>query len=182
METPINKPYDKDWCYYSDLPSPIHYLNMKEPILIQHKSYPDNRGSYTPIPLDIEDINWTQCSISTNDKEGTFRGMHYQTNPPQTKYIKVIKGSIIDFIYDLNTGELYYYTLNSDNALLIPNHFAHGFLTLEDNTIVSYLVEGEWNPNSEKSIVWHTIEELKKIVQENTVGELIISDKDANGK
>lgn len=81
---------------------------MNHQILSEHKSFLDERGSFTPLPLDKIDINWTQCSISVNDKIGTFRGMHYQINPPQIKYIKVIKGRIIDFIYDLNTHQLYH--------------------------------------------------------------------------
>jgi dTDP-4-dehydrorhamnose 3,5-epimerase-like enzyme len=59
---------------------------------------------------------------------------------------------------------------------------AHGFLTLEDMTIVTYMVKGDYNPNSEHSIVWHTIDEVKKVIESNIDGELIISDKDNEGK
>jgi dTDP-4-dehydrorhamnose 3,5-epimerase-like enzyme len=59
---------------------------------------------------------------------------------------------------------------------------AHGFLTLEDDTIVTYMVKGEYNPDSEHSIVWHTIDEVKKVILDNIEGELIISDKDNEGK
>ena len=81
---------------------------------IEHLTYEDNRGSYTPIQTNELGIEWEQCSISINDKKGTFRGLHYQTNPPQTKYIKVIKGSIIDFMLNLDTNELNYFTLGSN--------------------------------------------------------------------
>ena len=152
---------------------------------IQHKTYNDNRGSYTPISTTQLGIDWEQCSISINTHKGTFRGLHYQTNPPQTKYIKVIKGSIIDFLYNLNTGELKYYTLDENEAILVPDNMAHGFLTLEDNTIVTYMVKGEWNPNSEHSIVWDSVEEVKDII-ETMLRELevniTISDKDKIGK
>jgi dTDP-4-dehydrorhamnose 3,5-epimerase-like enzyme len=59
---------------------------------------------------------------------------------------------------------------------------AHGFLTLEDDTIVTYMVKGEYNPESEHSIVWHTIDELKQVIESNIEGELIISHKDNEGK
>ena len=149
---------------------------------IKHLTFNDNRGSYTPISTTELDIEWDQCSISINDKKGTFRGLHYQTNPPQTKYIKVVKGSIIDFLYNLDTKELQYFTLGSNEAILVPNNMAHGFLTLEDMTIVTYMVEGDYNPNSEHSIVWHTIDSVKQVIESNIDDELIISTKDNLGK
>ena len=154
---------------------------MKQETL-QHKTFNDSRGSYTPIQTNQLGIEWEQCSISVNDKRGTFRGLHYQTNPPQTKYIKVIKGSIIDFMLNLDTNELLYFTLGSNQAILVPDNMAHGFLTLEDDAIVTYMVKGEYNPQSEHSIVWHTIDEVKKVILDNTDGNLIISDKDNEGK
>ena len=175
-----------DWCHYSGMPSPLAYMNNNNNNMkietIEHKTYEDNRGSYTPISTNQLGQEWEQCSISVNDKKGTFRGLHYQTNPPQTKYIKVIKGSIIDFMLNLDTNELLYFTLNSNQAILVPDNMAHGFLTLEDDTIVTYMVKGEYNPDSEHSIVWHTIDELKEVILDNTDGYLIISDKDNEGK
>ncbi len=150
---------------------------------IEHKTFKDNRGSYTPISTTELGQTWTQCSISVNDKEFTFRGLHYQTNPPQTKYIKVVQGSIVDFAVDLETGHTEYIVLHDTDSVLIPNNKAHGFLTLEPNTIVVYLVEGEYNPDSEHSIVWSTNDEVKRIVEEFTNGKQItISEKDLLGK
>jgi dTDP-4-dehydrorhamnose 3,5-epimerase len=150
---------------------------------IEHKTFKDNRGSYTPISTTELGQIWTQCSISVNDKEFTFRGLHYQTNPPQTKYIKVVQGSIVDFAVDLETGNTEYIVLHDTDSVLIPNNKAHGFLTLEPNTIVVYLVEGEYNPDSEHSIVWSTNDEVKRIVEEFTNGKQItISEKDLLGK
>lgn len=151
--------------------------------LIKHNTFHDIRGSYTPISLDTLDIKWSQCSISVNENKFTFRGMHYQESPPQTKYIKVIRGKIIDFAYDLKTGELDWATLTDQDAVLIADTKAHGFLTLQDNTIVSYLVEGVWNPKTEKSIPWFQITELKEIVSNIIVeSKLVISEKDKYGK
>jgi len=168
------------------MPSPMAYMNDNNNMkieTIEHLTYGDNRGSYTPIQTNELGIEWEQCSISINDKKGTFRGLHYQTNPPQTKYIKVIKGSIIDFLYNLDTKELLYFTLGSNQAILVPDNMAHGFLTLEDMTIVTYMVKGEYNPNSEHSIVWHTIDEVKRVILDSLHGSnLIISDKDNEGK
>jgi len=151
--------------------------------IIKHETFSDNRGSYTPIRLDILGLVWDQCSISINEKKYTFRGLHYQTDPKQIKYVKVIHGKIVDFSYDLITNNLEWATLTKDDAVLIEETKAHGFLTLEDNTVVSYLTKGEYNPESEHSIVWQTIPLLKEFILEY-IGEnnLIISKKDQNGK
>ena len=150
---------------------------------IEHKTFKDNRGSYTPIPLIWNNVQWDQCSISVNDKEFTFRGLHYQLNPPQTKYIKVVQGSIVDFAVDLQTGETDYIVLRDSDSVLIPNDKAHGFLTLEPNTIVVYLVEGEYNPESEHSIVWTTNPVVKDVVNIYRGNHpLVISEKDSTGK
>ena len=159
----------------------IHGNNME---IIKHPTFKDNRGSYTPISTDILGTKWIQCSVSINEKESTFRGLHYQIQNPQTKYVKVIKGSIIDFMVDLETHEVDYCKVDDGQAVLIPNNKAHGFLTLEPNTIVVYMVDDIYNPNSEKSIVWNKIPEIKKIIEENVKNfdNFVISDKDAIGK
>lgn len=150
---------------------------------IEHKTFKDNRGSYTPIATNELDLHWDQCSISINDSAYTFRGLHYQTNPPQTKYIKVIQGSIVDFAVDLKTGTTEFLVMGSDDAVLIQDDKAHGFLTLEHNTIVAYLVEGEYNPESEHSIVWMDNETVKETVNFfRKDNPLTISDKDLVGK
>lgn len=151
--------------------------------LISHQTFKDNRGSYTPIQVRTLDMDWVQCSISYNEKKFTFRGMHFQKNPSQSKYVKVIRGSIIDFIYDLKTGEVDYIKVDENSAVLIPDTKAHGFLTLEPETIVVYLVDGEYNPNSEHSIVWNQIPQIKNEIL-SIIGdsELIISEKDSKGK
>ena len=148
-----------------------------------HPTFFDDRGSYTPIGLQTMDMEWTQCSISVNDKAFTFRGLHYQTDPPQRKYIKVIQGEIIDFAVDLNTGEVDHEHVTSGYAVYIPDDKAHGFLTLTPNTIVVYLVYGEYNPSSEHSIVWSKNKEVLDIVI-GYAGKhpITISEKDSIGK
>jgi dTDP-4-dehydrorhamnose 3,5-epimerase len=150
---------------------------------IDHKTFEDERGSFTPIPLDVLGETWDQCSIATNDKIYTFRGLHYQTNPPQRKYIKVIKGMIVDFSVDVETLESEYLYLTENDAVEIPAGRAHGYLTLSPGTIVAYLVKGEYNPQSEHSIVWDQCKGVRKVVNFITDGEKItISQKDKDGK
>lgn len=148
-----------------------------------HKTFKDERGSFTPIKLDMLGEEWTQCSIATNISEFTFRGLHYQTNPQQKKYVVVIQGAIIDFSVNIETLQTDWMTVVQNCAVEIPSDRAHGYLTLEPNTIVVYLVQGEYNPESEHSIVWNTVPEVKSVV-EKFVNEkkIIISDKDKLGK
>lgn len=152
--------------------------------LIKHLTFNDHRGSYTPISTILFDKNWIQCSISVNENPFTFRGLHYQIENPQTKYVKVIQGKIVDFMVDIETLETEYIIVSDNEAVLIPNNKAHGFLTLEPNTLVVYMVDDVYNPDAEKSIVWNKIPEVKKIVEAyvGNFDNFVISDKDAIGK
>ena len=145
------------------------------------RKFSDNRGSLlvtTPKKFD-------QILVSTNVNKHTFRGMHYQTEPWQVKHMKVLQGSIVDFFYDLQSNELYLKQLDTNSDLFtVREGYAHGYLTLEPNTIVYYGVEGEWNPETEKSIIWDRIPDLKNYINNIRGGKksLTISDKDKLGK
>lgn len=148
-----------------------------------HKTFKDDRGSFTAIDSKYLDINWEQINVVTNDNKFTFRGLHYQDSPAQTKCIKVIQGKILDILVDLKTKEVKTFELINDEFLFVPNNYAHGYLTLESNTIVTYLVKGRYNPDSEHSMVWKTIPKVKNIVDDYLQGcNIWISDKDKVGK
>lgn len=139
----------------------------------------DNRGTFIPYNLE----GWDQMNISINEAKYTFRGLHYQTKPYQTKLVKVIQGKVLDFLYDIKSGVVEVYELDQSNDLLVTSNFAHGFLTLEPNTIFTYLVNGDYNPKSEHSIVWDTIPEIKSIINYTIKNnKLTISEKDKIGK
>lgn len=139
----------------------------------------DDRGTFIPYNLE----GWDQMNISINEAKYTFRGLHYQTKPYQTKLVKVIQGKVLDFLYDIKSGVVEVYELDQSNDLLVTSNFAHGFLTLEPNTIFTYLVNGDYNPKSEHSIVWDTIPEIKSIINYTIKNnKLTISEKDKIGK
>ena len=141
--------------------------------------FSDNRGDFIPYNLK----GWDQMNISTNKEKYTFRGLHYQTNPSQTKLVKVIQGKVLDIIFNLNTKVVKTYELTKNNSLLITDDYAHGFLTLEPNTIFTYLVKGRYNPENEHSIVWNTVPQVKSIIElYTTEDKLTISKKDKLGK
>jgi dTDP-4-dehydrorhamnose 3,5-epimerase len=101
-----------------------------------------------------------QCNVSYNKKKGTLRGMHYQKEPyAEVKTVRCFKGSIFDVIVDLRKDSSTYkkwqgFELNEDNKrmLYVPEGFAHGFITLEDESIVYYHVSEYFNPQADSGI------------------------------
>lgn len=112
--------------------------------------------------MDLES-NVLQANMSFNKVAGTIRGMHYQKSPYQeTKFIRCLSGSIYDVVIDLRKDSPTYLQsfgveLTSENrtALFIPKDFAHGFITLQDNTEVMYLVSQMYVPGAEEGIRWN---------------------------
>ena len=104
----------------------------------------------------------TECSISSNTQRGTLRGMHYQTAPHgESKLVSCIRGRILDVIVDIRPQSPTYKTVYSielslerQNALYIPPGIAHGFLTLEDMSVVQYQIAGDYVPESASGFRW----------------------------
>ncbi len=104
-----------------------------------------------------------QCNISFSPRKGTFRGMHYQEAPyEEAKLIRCTMGSICDVIVDLRPDSSTFrghvtVTLSAENRrmLYVPEKFAHGFVTLEDNTEVSYQMSEFYSPESARGFRWN---------------------------
>ncbi len=96
-------------------------------------------------------------------KRGVLRGLHFQKPPhAQGKLVRVLAGSVLDVAVDIRKssptyGKWHSVILSEENKLQywIPPGFAHGFLTLEDNTIFSYKCTALYNKKSEGSIRWN---------------------------
>jgi len=107
-------------------------------------------------------VTWVQSSISVNSRRGTLRGMHYQVAPnEEVKLVRCTAGSIYDVIVDLRPASPTYcqyvgITLSANNrrAVYIPKQCAHGFLTLEDNTEVSYHMSEFYKPDRARGFRW----------------------------
>lgn len=106
--------------------------------------------------------NIVQCNISYNKKKGTFRGMHYQVKPhEEAKIVSCVRGSIYDVIIDLRPDSptrchWFAVELSTENfkMLYIPEAFAHGFQTLEDNTVVFYQMSEFYHPECAMGVRW----------------------------
>lgn len=143
-------------------------LEIEGLVIIEPNVFEDDRGhfyeSYNKNEFEengIKDI-FVQDNQSLSQKN-VLRGLHFQ-NPPfsQAKLIRVVQGSVLDIAVDLRKhsktyGQYYSTELSSSNKKMfyIPEGFAHGFLTLEDNTIFSYKCSNIYNAASEDSILWN---------------------------
>ncbi len=108
------------------------------------------------------DINFDQDNQSSS-KKNVLRGLHFQ-NPPyeQGKLVRVVHGSVLDVVVDLRKksstyGKNFTIKLSSLNKKIfwIPPGFAHGFLSLEDDTIFCYKCTGSYNKNTECTLLWN---------------------------
>ena len=137
-------------------------------IVIEPNVFYDERGYFSESykksnyeNLGISDL-FVQDNISKSQK-GVLRGLHFQSPPyAQDKLIQVIQGAVLDVVVDIRTksktyGQHFSIELNAENKLqlLVPKGFAHGFLTLEDDTIFSYKCSNEYNKESEGSVLWN---------------------------
>jgi dTDP-4-dehydrorhamnose 3,5-epimerase len=104
-----------------------------------------------------------QCSVSFNIARGTLRGLHYQV-PPQAecKLVRVTRGAIFDVIVDLRpaspTFKQYFaleLTAENRRQVYVPEGFAHGFQTLEDNTEVFYQMSAPHAPALARGVRWN---------------------------
>lgn len=104
-----------------------------------------------------------QCNISFNSRKGTLRGMHFQAPPhAEAKLVRCTRGSIYDVVIDLRAGSSTYkrwvgITLTAGNRSMfyIPEGFAHGFVTLEDETEVFYQMSDFHDPESARGVRWN---------------------------
>lgn len=160
-------------------------------LIIQPKVFEDERGyfyeSYSKAVFDSNGIkaDFVQDNQSLSQK-GVLRGLHFQ-NPPfaQGKLVRVIKGAILDVAVDIRKKSATYgkhlsIELNESNKtmLWIPPGFAHGFLTLEDNTIFSYKCTNVYNKASEDTILWND----PTLDINWAISDPVLSEKDTKGK
>ena len=146
----------------------IEETALKGLLIIRPKVFEDDRGYFFESFNQARfkdyglDLNFVQDNQSKSAKN-VLRGLHFQ-NPPaaQGKLIQVIKGSVLDVAVDIRRNSKTYgqhvaVVLSEENKkmMYIPEGFAHGFLTLEDNTIFSYKCTNFYNPQLESSLLWN---------------------------
>ncbi len=166
-------------------------LYIPDVIEIQPIVFEDNRGHFFEFyhkerfkqaGIDVDFVQDNQSSSSKN----VLRGLHFQVPPfAQAKLVRVLKGSVLDIVVDIRADSKTYgkYVAvvlddKKKNMLFIPEGFAHGFMTMEDNTIFQYKCSNYYNKQSEDCILWKDVDLNIDWKTDNP----IISDKDKIGK
>lgn len=136
------------------------------PLIIEPKVFGDERGFFmeswnaAAFAQAGLDLTFVQDNHSRSQK-GVLRGMHFQNPAPQGKLVRVVSGAVFDAVVDLRRssptfGKWTGVVLSSENKRMfwVPEGFAHGFLTLEDNTDFLYKCTSAYLPQNECSLAW----------------------------
>ena len=147
----------------------FHPTELAGACLIELERREDERGFFARTWCEREfsehglNPRLVQCNLSYNKRAGTLRGMHYQTAPfEEAKLVRCSSGSIYDVIVDLRPESSTYLkhfgvklTAGNHKMIYVPEGFAHGFLTLEDQTSVFYQMSEFYAPDQASGFRWN---------------------------
>ena len=148
----------------------FNQAKLKGAYIIEVQSLEDDRGFFARTFCQKEfekhglNPHVAQCNISYSRKKGTLRGMHYQVAPfGEAKLVICVSGSIYDVIIDLRPDSPTYCewmameltARGPRHMLYVPENFAHGFQTLEDETQVFYQMSQLYHPESARGLRWN---------------------------
>lgn len=137
--------------------------------VIDAEPHVDDRGAFVRTFCELEfaaaglPTRFPQCNLSTNHRAGTLRGMHYNAAPHgESKIVRCVRGSVYDVIVDIRAGspsrlqwlgmEL---SASNQRSLFVPAGFAHGFITLADDTDVLYHMGALYRPDAARGFRWN---------------------------
>jgi len=166
---------------------------LKDCYILEPSRFGDDRGYFSPyfIQKDLDELGFSRVVQANRSKsaKGVVRGLHFQKDPKcQAKIVEVIKGSAIDVVVDIRRdsptyGKYITVELTEDNnrQLFVPRGFAHGFVSLEDDTVFQYLIDNDYAPKMEGGILWNA-EDInipwEEIFEKYGIDEPLLSDKD----
>ncbi|WP_297599070.1 dTDP-4-dehydrorhamnose 3,5-epimerase [uncultured Cetobacterium sp.] len=143
---------------------------IKDLIVIEPTVFGDNRGffmesysqkDFSEIGIDVEFVQ----DNHSKSKKGVLRGLHFQTKHTQGKLVRVTAGAVLDVAVDLRKdsstfGKHYIIELSEENKKMfyVPAGFAHGFLTLKDNTEFMYKCTDYYAPEFDSGVLWNDSE------------------------
>lgn len=145
---------------------PTGLIDVVEIVPVRHG---DHRGYFSEVFKDgwfrdtVADVTFVQDNQSLSRDAGTLRGLHFQLAPfAQAKLVRVLSGAIFDVAVDIRTGSPTYgqwvgltLTAAEGNQLWIPEGFAHGFLTLQPDTLVHYKVTAPYSAAHDRGLRWN---------------------------
>ncbi|MEP0189055.1 MAG: dTDP-4-dehydrorhamnose 3,5-epimerase [Erythrobacter sp.] len=166
-------------------------IDIPGPMIIEPRVFGDERGFFMESwnAANFEDAGLDLTFVQDNhsrSQKGVLRGLHFQNPGPQGKLVRVTSGAVFDVAVDLRRssdhfGQWVGVELSVENRRMfwVPEGFAHGFLTLEDDTDFLYKCTAPYAPQSEYSLAW---DDPAVGVEWPIVGmEPIVSGKDAKG-
>ncbi len=163
---------------------------IKDLLIIKPDVFEDERGyffesfskeKFKALGLDLDFVQDNESKSQKN----VLRGLHFQKPPfAQGKLVRVVKGAVLDVAVDLRAGSETYgqwetVELSEENKLMywVPPGFAHGFLTLRDETVFTYKCTNVYNRESEGSLLWN---DTDLNIDWGDTKDLILSEKDQN--
>ena len=146
----------------------IRGFEIDGPLEIIPRKIEDERGYFSEIfrfnvfAEHVRGLEFVQENQSLSVRQGTIRGLHFQTKPAaQGKLVRCLAGRLFDVAVDLRSGSATYgqwiaaILSSADiNQLWVPPGFAHGFCTLEPDSIISYRVTEYYSPEHDKGVAW----------------------------
>lgn len=144
---------------------------LKDCYIIEPDKFGDSRGYYSPFYAEKDNIiNELDSSMKgvvqgarSLSAKGIVRGLHFQKDPLcQSKLVECLSGAVLDVVVDMRKDSPTYkqwtsveLTPENGRQLLIPRGFAHGFVSLKDNTLFQYLVDNDYAPSHEDGLLWN---------------------------
>lgn len=147
----------------------LHATALDGVVELQPVRHGDDRGWFCEVwnqrtltELGI-DIDWVQDNEARSATVGTLRGLHFQIDPhAQDKLVRVVAGRVLDVAVDIRRGSATFghhvaveLTAERGNQLLVPRGFAHGYCTLEPDSVIAYKVSEFYSPDCDRSLRWN---------------------------
>nr|MCR5224207.1 dTDP-4-dehydrorhamnose 3,5-epimerase [Bacilli bacterium] len=168
--------------------------SLKDCYELVPKRFGDNRGYFSSVTdeeLEMAGFDKVKQISNSFSSKGVLRGLHYQLNPYcQAKMVRCHKGAVLDVVVDVRKDSPTYgkyiaveLTPEKGNMLYVPRGFAHGFMSLKDDSLFEYYVDNKYMPRLEDGIAYNdpTINiDWEAIKKQYDIKELILSDKDSN--
>lgn len=160
--------------------------------ILEPKRFGDERGYFESITKEqLEELGFHGIHQVSNSKsgKGIIRGLHFQKDPYcQAKVVRCHQGAVLDVVVDLRVDSPSYrkwisveLTPENGRLLYVPRGFAHGFVSLKEDTLFEYYVDNQYAPRMEDGILWNDPEigiNWDEIFEKYEIEEPILSEKD----
>lgn len=169
---------------------------LKDCYIIEPDKFGDHRGYYSPFFAEKDYLNENIVSMNgivqgarSLSGKGIVRGLHFQKDPYcQAKLVECLSGGVLDVVVDMRKDSPTYkqwisveLTPENGRQLMIPRGFAHGFVSLKDNTLFQYLVDNDYKPAYEDGVLWNDPEiNIDWQFDKYGIDEPLLSEKDKN--